>query len=128
MTYYSMVLALTRRGDVVLVNVYLEALLKPVCAELGVELVACSNSAEEVSELLELLKPTIVVFAVEESGASLNEVRTLVSRAAENRIPVLIDETAIFDITSKATGGGLIGALSDDPYANFPIFIIGLEK
>ena len=48
--------------------------------------------------------------------------------AAREGLPIVLDNTEKFRITSRATGGGVFGGLSQHPHAKYPVYVVGLEK
>lgn len=128
-TYHVLGLALSHPKHRWLVNHALHDRLLPVAKRLDVTLLPAPDSLRELGELMELLEPDLVLVAMREGELdALGEVGGLVTRAVQKGIPLIIDDTQGFEITSRATGGGVVGALAEHPHGHAPIFVIGLER
>ena len=128
-SWHVLLLSLTRPGQTMLVSRSLRPILQPALSRLGIQVIPAPDAIGEVSELLRNLSPDVLALAVtSDERQALGQLSTLLDEAARRQIPVVIDETDFFEITSRATGGGLLGALADFPSGAWPIFLVTLEK
>jgi len=130
LTYQALALAITSPGDLWVVNRELHRVVAPVLGKLGIRLVVCSDSVKEAIEMLSLLRPSVMTYAVPGDGKhyAVGQYQALVRAAKAQGTTLVIDDTEDFIISSKPSAGGVLGGLAPYDEADYPIYVVGLEK
>jgi len=132
MAFHSVIVALSQESDVWLVNRAAKPKIQGACEQLNVEVIYGPDSVTEMAELVSILEPKIVVFAlVQSSSVSRSDpepdLSALIEAAEKLSIPVILDGTETFKITSGTSIGGGISSLAEHPLRSYPIYLIALE-
>jgi len=132
-TYRTLVLALRdsaepRTKSAWLANAAAKHALESAAASL-LDVYYGPDSLYEMVELVALFEPAAVVYALQsDSREDAEQLGSLVT-ACENRgIPLILDGTATFRITSGTDIGGGISALAEHPLGAYPLYLIALER
>ncbi len=115
------------RGDRVLVSASVAGVYEAACAKAEVEVVAANDDLEEIVELVEALEPALVLLALTpDERRNSAGLRGLLAATARRQIPVVLDGSDDFTITSRLHRNALLDFLGREGRPANALILIGL--